>query len=64
MPRMADLADDEHVQRTLKRTRDFGGDDDSAARQTQHEVNFHSLVAEQLPEFAPGVFPRCKHHGT
>src|SRR5882724_13191933 len=45
---MADLADDQHVQRTSQNPGDFGRDYHAAARQTQNEVGLNVLL-DQVP---------------
>ena len=56
MERMADLADDEDLERTLKDMRHFRRDDHPAARQAHHPIHFHGLFAQPVSQPATGIF--------
>ena len=46
VPRMPDLANDEHPQRQTQRARHPGRDDHPAARQPQHQVSANPLLLQ------------------
>ena len=62
MARVANFADHERVERTFQDAGDFGGDQNTAARQTQHEVSANALARQITAEFLSRLLPVGKGH--
>jgi len=64
MQRVADLADDEDIERQIEFARHFGGDDNSAPWQSQHQVGGQATLAQELAELLPGILAGVKSHNS
>src|SRR3954447_21207536 len=64
MVRRADLANDEHVQRSLAAPCDFEPDRNTAARQRQHERIAKRLGLQSRRQLATCVTPVSEPHGV
>lgn len=56
MPRVANLADDEHAQWPVKNTGHLSRHDDAATRQTQHHVRLNTQFRQVETEFPARLF--------
>ena len=59
---MAELADDENVERTLKFARHFGGDHHSSARQAGHLIHFDCIFTQATAQPASRILARRERH--